>query len=307
MMRITLKQLRYFDALAEHRHFGRAAVACAISQPALSMQIQDLEADLGVALIERGRSGVTLTGIGHEIAGRARRILGEVHDLADCARHAALLTGALRIGMIPTVAPYVLPGLLQRLAEEYPALSLQLRESQTATLLHELAAHKLDVALLALPVEGAEVETMPLYDDRFVLAVPRGYDCGEGGPVAADIIARERLLLLEEGHCLRDQALSYCEPRNAAATQTLGLSSLSTIVRMVATGHGVTLLPEISMPVETPGSDVRLIAFDPPAPSRMLGLVWRQTSPRREDFEELGRLLIADHDMALERKPGAAG
>lgn len=294
MTRITLKQLRYFEALATHLHFGRAAEACAVSQPALSMQIQDLEAELGGALVERRHSGVTLTAAGREVAERARCILGDVRDLVDGARHRGkALSGPLHLGVIPTVAPYLLPALLPRLAAEFPALELHLHETQTAVLLAELDAHKLDVLLLALPVEVPGVETMPLFEDRFVLAVPPDCDADGGGAVtpAADIIARERLLLLDEGHCLRDQALSYCRTRNGAAMQTFGASSLATIVRMVATGHGVTLLPEIALAAEARAGDVRLMRFAAPEPSRTLGLAWRASSPRRRDFEALGGVI----------------
>lgn len=291
-MRVTLKQLRYFSMLARELHFGRAAELCSVSQPALSMQIQELERELGTALIERRHSGVTLTDHGREVAVRAARILGEVHDLVDYGRHQSrLLCGPFHLGVIPTVAPYLLPLLLPRLREDHPELELHLRETQTATLLAELSSQSLDAVLLALPAGAADVETMPLVQDRFVLAIPPGKRARGKKARAEDLVASERLLLLEEGHCLRDQALSFCRMQQVDGVYTFGASSLSTLVRMVANGHGVTLLPEICLPAEVRGGEVRIIRFPDPPPSRMLGLAWRASSPRKRDFAALGGLM----------------
>src|SRR5262245_2889902 len=205
---ITLKQLRYLSALASHHgHFGKAAQACAVTQPALSMQIRELEAELGVGLVERRPGDVTLTEVGREVAQRAERVLAATRDLADFARHRGrLLTGRMQLGVIPSIAPYVLPKVLPVLQRRYPDLRVELRETQTQVLLEELHRGALDVIMLALPVEDAEIETAPLFDDPFLLAVP----ATDSRPVSVRVgnqdIEQERLILLEEGHCLRDQA-----------------------------------------------------------------------------------------------------
>jgi LysR family hydrogen peroxide-inducible transcriptional activator len=208
---ITLKQLRYLSALSHHGHFGKAAKACAVSQPALSMQIQELEAELGVALAERRPGGVALTDVGLEVAARAERVLAATRDLADFAQHRGrLLTGRMQLGVIPSIAPYVLPKLLPVLQRRYPDLRVELRETQTHILVEELHRGALDVILLALPVQDAEIESIRLFDDPFLLAVPATDNRPETMRVSADDIDRKRLILLEEGHCLRDQALAFC-------------------------------------------------------------------------------------------------
>ncbi|MFA9473999.1 MAG: LysR substrate-binding domain-containing protein [Filomicrobium sp.] len=292
MINITLKQLRYFDALARELHFGRAAEACSVTQPALSMQIQEFEQNLQLNLIERTRSGVQLTPQGHEVARRAAQILSETRDLIDLARAGdSLLTGALRFGVIPSVAPYVLPPLLPLLRLQHPELELSLRETQTHALIQELADGKLDVLLLALPIKNTDVEVEPLFEDRFVLALSGERVIAEDVRATQDFVEHERLLLLEEGHCLRDQALSYCDLQQVKNFNTYGASSLATIVELVAAGHGVTLLPEISLGVEARGRALKLMRFADPQPQRTLGLVWRGTSPRKSDFLELARLV----------------
>lgn len=292
MINITLKQLRYFDALARELHFGRAAEACSVTQPALSMQIQEFEQNLQLSLIERTRSGVQMTPQGEEVARRAAKILSETRDLIDLARSGdSLLTGALRLGVIPSVAPYVLPPLLPVLRQQHPELELSLRETQTHALVQELADGKLDVLLLALPIKHSDIEVEPLFEDRFVLALSGERELGEDVRATQDFVEHERLLLLEEGHCLRDQALSYCDLQQVKNFNTYGASSLSTIVELVAAGHGITLLPEISLAVEARGRNLKLMRFAEPEPLRTLGLVWRATSPRRSDFRELARLV----------------
>jgi LysR family hydrogen peroxide-inducible transcriptional activator len=294
MPHVTLKQLRYFDALARELHFGRAAEECAVTQPALSMQVQDLEEQLGVALVERTRSGVKLTEKGAQIAKRAERVLGDVRDLIEFAQHSGkLMSGPLRVGVIPSVAPYLLPPLLPLLREQHPALELHVRETQTLPLTHELVEGKLDVLLLALPVTHPDVETLALFEDRFLLALPRARKFPANVRATKDLVEHERLLLLEEGHCLRDQALAYCSLQQVSSVNTFGASSLATIVEMVAAGYGITLLPEICLPVEERGRELALMRFAEPEPFRTLGLAWRTTSPRRADFLELGRLISA--------------
>ena len=292
MTHVTIKQLRYFDALARELHFGRAADSCAVTQPALSMQIHELEQSLGLMLVERTRSGVQLTAKGQEIAKRSARILGDVRDLIAFAQHAnKVLSGVLRVGVIPSVAPYMLPPLLPLLRESYPELELHVRETQTQILTDELIEGKLDVLLLALPVKHPDLESIPLFDDRFVLALPKERKLSGRVRATKELIEHERLLLLEEGHCLRDQALTYCSLQQVDTVNTFGASSLSTIIEMVAAGFGITLLPEICLGVESRGRDLSLVRFIDPEPFRTLGLVWRSTSPRKPDFMELGRLV----------------
>jgi LysR family hydrogen peroxide-inducible transcriptional activator len=292
MIELTLRQLRYFDVLARHLHFGRAAGEAAVTQPALSMQIAELEAKLGTALVERTRRGVSLTPEGDEFARRGQRILNEVRDLIDrMQKRDRLLRGPLRLGVIPSIAPYLLPGLLPTMRAAYPDLELKLRETTTRALLSELLDGKLDLLLLALPLEAPGVETLSLFRDPFLLATPQAYDQSRPLLSVEDIAARETLLLLEEGHCLRDQALSFCDLRRSEAVDTFGVSSISTLIQMVANGFGVTLLPEIAAAFETRHSAVRLIRFPPPEPAREIGLAWRASSPHKEDFLECGRLI----------------
>ena len=292
MSNVTLKQLRYFEALARELHFGRAAEACAVTQPALSMQIQELEQLLGITLVERTRAGVQLTTKGGELAKRASRILGEVRDLVSYAKHASnVLTGPLRLGVIPTIAPYILPPLLPLLRETYPDLELHVRETQTVTLVDELLDGSLDVLLLALPIKHADIESKPLFEDHFLLAMPKEKKLSGKVKATKEMVENERLLLLEEGHCLRDQALAYCSLRQVDSVNTFGTTSLSTIVEMVAAGIGITLLPELSLGLEQRGRNLTVLRFAKPQPFRTIGLVWRATSPRKVDFDTLGEIV----------------
>ena len=292
MANISLRQLRYFDALAQSLHFGRAAEQCAVTQPALSMQIQELEKEIGIVLIERTRAGAKLTPEGAEIARRVASILASIRDLADYARHSAsVLTGQLHLGVIPTIAPYVLPKLLPTLRAEHPDLDLHLRETQTHYLIEDLVVGRLDALLLALPVEHPEIETQVLFEDTFVLALPAARLLPPKAVATPELFENDRLLLLEEGHCLRDQALSFCELKQVEHLNTFGTTSLSTIVEMVANGLGVTLLPRISLETETRRGNIQVLPFAPPEPHRTIGLAWRQSSPRKLDFRELGRII----------------
>jgi LysR family transcriptional regulator, hydrogen peroxide-inducible genes activator len=289
---ITLRQLHYFATLARHRHFGQAASACAVSQPALSMQIKELEREVGVDLIERRTRAFALTATGAEVAQRAERILASARDLVDFGRHREVLAGRLKLGAIPTLAPYLLPKLLPRLRSTYKALQLELRETQTIQLVYELIAGELDCALLALPVENAEIETLTLFEDRFLLAVPAGEPMPRG-PLKPTDLQQSRLLLLEEGHCLRDQALAFCAAKGRESASAFGSTSLTTVMQMVANGYGVTLLPEIATQAELHDKRVSLKRFAKPEPGRTIGLAWRKTSPRRRDFEALGEAVKA--------------
>jgi LysR family transcriptional regulator, hydrogen peroxide-inducible genes activator len=284
---ISLRQLRYFASLARHRHFGHAADDCAVTQPALSMQIRELEREIGAELVERRAGEVALTGTGIEVAERAERILAATRDLVDFARHREILAGSLKLGIIPTLAPYLLPRLLPRLQQAYPSLRLDMRETQTAVLTGELIAGDLDCVLLALPVKHADVETDALFRDRFLLAAPADEPMPRRALKAADV-DEHRLILLEEGHCLRDQALAFCATPRRDSAAALGSTSLATVMQMVANGYGITLLPEIAAEQEARDERVTLKRFRAPEPGRTIGLAWRKTSPRRRDFVALG-------------------
>jgi len=289
---ISLKQLRYFDAVVRTGHFGKAAEQCAVTQPALSMQIQEMEKDLGMPLLERGRNGVIPTEAGREIAGRAARILTEVRDIVDIARRQGeTLAGPLHFGVIPSVAPYLLPGLLPLIRSRFPDLDLSLRETQTQHLVDELLDGGLDLLLLALPVEHPDVETMKLFTDRFLLALPKSRRIASRIRATPDLLKQDRLLLLEEGHCLRDQALAFCSLRRVDNIDTFGASNLSTLVQMVANGLGFTLLPQLAVDLEARGGDIRLMRFADPEPRRVIGLAWRKSSPRKRHYAELGKII----------------
>lgn len=288
---VTLRQLRYLSSLARHRHFGRAADDCAVTQPALSMQIRELEREIGAELVERRPNDIALTETGVEVAERAERILAATRDLVDFARHRDILAGILKLGIIPTLAPYVLPPLLPLLQRRYPQLRLEVRETQTRLLLDELAAGELDCVMLALPIDGADVETLKLFNDPFLLAVPADDPRPDSVRVTADDIDQSRLILLEEGHCLRDQALAYCADTRRYPGMGLGATSLATVTQMVANGFGVTLVPRVAVDVEIRDDRIKLLRFAAPEPGRTIGLAWRRTSPRKADFLALGRLI----------------
>jgi LysR family hydrogen peroxide-inducible transcriptional activator len=287
---LTLRQLQYLDALARHGSFRRAAEEYAVTQPAVSMQICKLEHELGTELVVRRQGVAVLTEAGTEVARRVNSILSATRDLSDCVRHnRRVLSGGLRLGVIPTLAPYVLPLLLPELQRRHPDLCLDLVESRTESLVSELARGALDVLLLALPVETPVFETTFLFRDRFLLAVPVGDPLPEGTRVSTrDVHARR--LLLEEGHCLRDQALIHCGKHYAH--DRFGATSLATVLQMVASGYGVTLLPEVAIDVEMRDDRVKLLRFVEPQPERNIGLAWRRTSPCKADFSEFGQILL---------------
>lgn len=286
MNSLTLKQLRYFEALARHGHFGHAAQACAISQPALSMQIKELEEALGAVLVERGPRRLRLTSFGEQAAERARDILRAVDELGDLARASGeQLVGRLRLGVIPTVAPYLLPKIVGALTEAHPALEVRVRETVTPRLIAELDEGRLDAALVALPVSEPSLTEVALFAENFVLVRP-GADDGKPVP-SAEMLREMRLLLLEEGHCFRDQALAFCKMRSAPPREVLDASSLSTLVQMVGAGIGVTLIPEMAVPVETRSASVSVARFPAPEPSRTIGMVWRRTSPLADQLEQI--------------------
>ena len=303
---ITLRQLRYFNALARQGHFGRAAEACAISQPALSMQIKDLEDALGGVLLERSPRQVALTTFGEEAAPRVRDILRLVDELEDLARASRdRLAGRLRIGMIPTVAPYLLPEVIGNLTRMHPELDIHVRETLTPKLIQELAQGQLDTAIVALPVSEPSLVEVALFSEHFLLVRP-GED--EGKPVPSSKMLRTmRLLLLEEGHCFRDQALSFCNMQSSPPREVLDASSLSTLVQMVSAGIGVTLIPEMAVAVEARSASVSVARFKNPQPSRTIGMVWRKTSPLARQLLQFSEVVRLSADaLRKQHKPGSA-
>lgn len=296
MKNLTLRQMRYFDAVATHGHFGRAADTCAISQPALSVQIKELEESFGTPLLERTTRSVRLTSFGEDVLTRIRAILRDVDELSDMARAAQSgLAGRLRLGVIPTIAPYLLPALLREVKTAFPDMALMVRETMTANLIAELHAGKIDTAIVALPVSEPAFTEVPLWSEEFVLVRPASE---AAAPVPApDALERERLLLLEEGHCFRDQALSFCSMPTARPHEGLDGSSLSTLVQMVGAGLGVTVIPEMAVPVDTPSAKVNVARFSGAQPARTIGMIWRKSTPLAAQLEQLA---------AVVRQSGAA-
>ena len=290
MNNLTLRQLTYFEALAHEGHFGRAAERCAISQPALSVQIKDLEESLGFVLFERGPRHVRLTALGEAFAQRAGDILRAVADMSDWAETArGGQIERLRLGVIPTIAPYLLPRLISNVTETYPNIDLHVRETVTPRLIAELLDGRLDAAIVALPTDEPSLAEMPLFTEEMVLVRP---EKDAGAPlVSRDSLDEMRLLLLEEGHCFRDQALSFCNINPTRPRDGLDGSSLSTLVQMVGAGIGVTLIPDMAVDVETRSAPVCITRFDQLPPTRTVGLVWRKSNPMADALREIGELV----------------
>ncbi|MGK9051362.1 LysR substrate-binding domain-containing protein [Neorhizobium petrolearium] len=300
MKNLTLKQLRYFEALARDGRFRRAADACAISQPALSMQIKELEEQLGGNLFERSTREVKLTAFGQLFASRVRDILRAVDELGDLARASRdPFLRRLRIGVIPTIAPYLLPTIINDLNRTFDGIDIQVRETQTAKLVQELAQGELDLAIVALPVSEPSLTEITLFEEEFVL-VRRRED--EGKPVPEREALREmRLLLLEEGHCFRDQALSFCRIGSMRPREVMEGSSLSTLVQMVSAGIGVTLIPEMAVPVETRSAPVSISRFHTPRPSRTIGMIWRDSTPLVKQLLQISEVIRQSTDTMRQR------
>jgi LysR family hydrogen peroxide-inducible transcriptional activator len=290
MMNLSIRQLRYFEALARYVHFGRAANACAISQPALSMQIKELEETLGTDLFERDARHVRLTGFGEVFASRVREILRSVDDLGNLAQASREgLVGRLRLGIIPTIAPYLLPAIIDSLMRANANLDIQVRETLTARLIRELEEGSLDTAVVALPVSEPSLTEVALFSEEFVL-VRALADTKKPVPGPKSLRAM-RLLLLEEGHCFRDQALSYCDMHAGSSRKFLDCSSLSTLVQMVGAGVGVTLIPEMAIPVETRLAPVTVTRLKNPRPSRTIGMIWRKTNPLAKQLTQVAEIV----------------
>ena len=290
---ITLKQLRYFEALARERHFGRAAEAVHISQPALSAQIMDMEATLGVALFERTRKQVLLTREGERVLAHAARVLSAMAALEHAARPATgPLSGPVAIGLIPTVAPYLIPKLVPYLKRHYPEAEVALKEAVTDQLLDHLEEGTLDAVVAALPIERDGIQTMDLFADRFFMAVARNHETVLASPLTQADLEVDRLLLLEEGHCLRDQALALCEQKPKRAIVNVGATSMTTLLQMVANDMGMTLIPEMAVAAETARTPLTILPFAEPQPARRLGLCWRRSDRRRESMEALAAAVL---------------
>lgn len=290
---VSLKQLRYFGALAATGHFGRAAALVGVTQPALSMQVRDLEAALGGALVERTGAGARLTALGAEVAGRAQQIVAAVSDLEGLAFAGAMpLAGPLRLGMIPSIAPFLLPRLLALAGERHPQLRLTVRETVTRTLVDELSAGELDAIVASQPLGAPDLAEVAVFDDPFLLAAPAGSPHAERSPALAELIAADELLLLEDGHCLRDQALEVCHAIDPRRLRSFGATSLSTLLLLVAAGQGITLVPQLAVAAGVPAGDrIRIVRFAEPAPRRTVVVAWRRSSPREADFTALAGLV----------------
>jgi len=293
---VNLRDLRYLVALADERHFGRAATRCHVSQPTLSAQVRKLEQYLGVPLVERQPKGATLTPIGKQVVERARRVLQEsdaILELAGSSRDP--LAGQLRVALIPTVGPYLLPRVAPALQRDLPKLKLLLYEYQTGPLLERLRAGDIDVGVLALPAVPMDgLDSTILYEEPFALAVPHTHRLATRKRVDIDDLRDETLLLLEDGHCLRDQALEVCSRVDVHEAQDYRATSLETLRQMVAAGHGVTLLPELAIaaPIGTTrGLEIR--PFDAPPPSRTIGAVWRKSTTRGPAIEAIANSVRA--------------
>jgi LysR family hydrogen peroxide-inducible transcriptional activator len=308
MSDLKLKDLRYLVAVADCRHFGRAADRCFVSQPTLSAQLKKLEQYLGVQLIERAPNNVTLTDAGEQIVSRARRILEASDEVVALARvHRDPLAGRLRVALIPTIGPYLLPRVAQKIHRELPRLELRLYEHQTLPLLEKLTAGEIDLGILALPVESEGLEVRELYRERFTVALPERHRLARCEQLRVEDLKPECLLLLEDGHCLRDQALEICSRVGVDEAHDFRATSLETLRQMVAAGAGVTLLPELA----TQGAygrarGVVVRPFAAPAPARQVGAVWRRSTARHAAIEAICDI-IAGNIPAAEPRAALAG
>jgi len=311
---MNLRDLKYLVALADHRHFGKAADASFVSQPTLSTQIRKLEDELGVALVERAPRKVMLTPIGREIVDRARRIIAEVEQMGEVARRSRdPEAGTVRLGLFPTLGPYLLPHVVPNIRKRFPQLELLLVEEKSDVLLQRLREGALDATLLALPLHDDQLHAEFLFEEPFLLAVPESHPLAAHGPLALDDLSTQTLLLLEDGHCLRDQALDVCRTAGAGENGGFRATSLETLRQMVAANVGVTLLPSLAVKPPVAQSDaIRLLPFRDPQPSRRIAMVWRRSSAMSgflmqlaAEFKRLPRELLAA-DAPRSRKPAAS-
>ncbi|MCA0014671.1 hydrogen peroxide-inducible genes activator [Mesorhizobium sp. B292B1B] len=292
MIGLTVRQMHYFDALAQTLHFGRAAKLAGVSQPALSSQIAEMEQRLNCRLFERGGKSVRMTDEAAALLPRIERILSDIREVETMARRGRpAMGGRFRLGIIPTVAPYLLPRALPELKTRFPDLLLELREAVTASLVEDIASQKLDAFIAALPLDHPGLVTEALFPDRFFLAVPSGDPAFASPPVPPESPALERLMLLEEGHCLREQALAVCGNVRPVAMASYGATSLTTLLQMVAHGLGVTLIPEMAAGPAGTIPDLKIVPFQEPMPQRTICFAWRRNSTLHNECMELARII----------------
>ena len=287
----SIKQIRYICAVAEYKHFSKAAEACFVTQSTLSAAIQDLESQLGVIIFERSKKSVLITPSGEKLLDQARKILGELEDFVSLAKmNQDALTGDIRLGVIPTIGPFILPGLLKELRESYPKLGLYLKEDLSAKLYRHLQQGELDLIILAFPYSLPEMDIVRLFKDEFLLCLPEGHQLEKSKQIKQSQLQGQSLLLLEEGHCLRDHALEACKLEKADTNLVYQGTSLHTLVHMVANGLGVTLLPQVAVDADVLGdTKLQLRKFTNENVSREIGLAWRKSDPRRDEY-----FLLAD-------------
>lgn len=294
---MNIRDLKYLVSLVEHKHFGKAAEACFVSQPALSMQIQKLEEILDIKLLERNNKSLLFTAEGLVIADIARNILNQVEEIHHYAKQKKdIYSGDLKIGIFPTLAPYFLPLIIPSLSKKYPKISFYLIEEQTATLIDYLKIGKLDAAFLACPVPENGFNTMPLFEEEFLLAVPKNHSIANLKAINQDNLDNKELLLLEEGHCMRDQALSLCRQMSVNESQNFRATSLETLRHMIAAGIGMTLMPQLACDMN---ENISYIPFNTPKPTRTIGLAWRSTTVKHALLEEMVTFiknLLSSHD-----------
>ena len=292
MTKITLRQLRYFEALAQHCHFGIASNACSVTQPALSMQIRDFELALGVSLFEKGTHPVQLTPLGRIIAAKSKAIMLDVAELEELVRasdNQPLID--LRLGVIPTVAPYIFSKIAKDLTMHFKGLNLKMREAITSKLITAVIDGELDAAIIALPASEPRLRELELFRENFLLVRPKA-DANK--PVPRPEMLREmRLLLLEEGHCFRDQALTFCKMGSSDTQDVMDGNSLTTLVQMVAAGFGVTLIPEMAAEFEGRIPNISIAKFHKNPPKRKIGMVWRRNSPLQDKYIEIAQIVKA--------------
>lgn len=308
-MEMNLRDLRYLVALADHRHFGKAAAACFVSQPTLSTQIRKLEDELGVAVVERAPRKVMLTPVGREMAERARRIVAEVEQMKETARRSQdPEAGTVRLGMFPTLGPYLLPHVVPRIRARFPRLELRLVEEKSDVLLARLKDGRLDAGLLALPVHDEQLHAEFLFEEPFLLAVPESHPLARRGALSLEDLASEKLLLLEDGHCLRDQALDVCALAGSGERGEFRATSLETLRQMVAADVGVTLLPTLAVkPPVARSENIHLLPFRDASPSRRIAMVWRRSSAMHAFLTSLAQVFRDLPDELFEVQPASVG
>lgn len=298
---MNLRDLQYLVAVAKHRHFGKAADACFVSQPTLSTQIKKLEDELGVTLIERNNKQVMLTEIGEAIVAKAEEMLQTGNDIKNLAEHYRdPESGSLSLGVIPTLAPYLLPHIMPAIKKRFPKLKTWLYEEQTAVLLRKLLGGHLDAAVLALPVEETTLKSLPLFTEPFFAAVPSQHALAGKSSLTLQEVAKTDILLLEDGHCLRDQTLDLC--RKVGATEVEGFrgTSLETLRHMVASGAGITFMPALAANTnKQAGNKIKILPFKPPQPSRQIGLVYRSSSHKESIFKDLAAVIKTATEQVL--------